>query len=500
MTTFQETHEPTAAGRDTVIALRNALTLGGSLLATWAIAIVVRLFLPRHLGPEQFGVYNFSDTFAATFFILLGLGLETYIRKEIPVRPEHASDFFGGFLALRMLLGAAVFVAMAAVVTLAGRPPAVQRVVFVFGAAQFLVMLNGNLAALLHASRAVGGLALINVASKVLWGAGVALAVVGELGLVGLAAAFFASEALRAGVLSWLARKHLGLRLRFDLGAVRLVLAACVPFYVIQVAGTVYAKVDVSMLAVLSNDTEVGWYGTASNLAGLAFLLSPLVSWVLLPLLSRAAARSEAELFQLARRSIEVILLAVLPLSLLMGLGADLWIPLLFGRAFAPATLALRLLAPIFVFTYLAMISATCLLLRERAWTVAWIQLAGLALNPTLNLLLVPWLGRELGVGGAGAGAAIALLSTEASVAIALTATLGRRAFDRATVRSLGLAVLACAVVVIADQALAPLGGVRIALDACLYLALLSGLGVVRWRDLAVLARFLLERRQHASA
>jgi O-antigen/teichoic acid export membrane protein len=362
------------------------------------------------------------------------------------------------------------------------------------------VLLNGNLAALLHASRSVGGLALVNVAAKLLWGTGVAVALFAELGLVGLATAFLASEALRGAALGWLARKHLGLRLRFDFGAVRLVLAACVPFYVIQVAGTVYAKVDVSLLAVLSNDTEVGWYGTASNLAGLAFLLSPLVSWVLLPLLSRAAARSEEELFALARRSIEVILLAVLPLSLFMGLGADLWIPLLFGRAFEPATLSLRLLAPIFVFTYLAMISATCLLLRERAWTVAGIQLAGLALNPTLNLLLVPWVARELGAGGAGAGAAMALLATEASVAIALTATLGGRAFDRTTVRSLGLAVLSCAAVVAADHALRPLGGARLLIDAGLYVGLLLGMGVVKPRDLGVLARFLLERRQHASA
>lgn len=493
--------EADAGRHDTSVALKNAVTLGTSLVATWSVALVVRFFLPRHLGPEAFGVYNFADAFSATFFVVLGLGLETYIRKEIPVRPDHASDFFGGFLAVRLLLSGGVIAAMAVVMTLAGRPAAVQRVVFVFGAAQLLVTINGNLAALLHAARSVGGLALVNVASKVLWGAGVAVAIAADAGLVGLALAFLASEALRAVALSWLSYRHLALRLRLDLRTVKPVLVACLPFYVMQVANTVYGKVDVSMLSVLANDTEIGWYGTSSNLAGLAFLLSPLVTWVLMPLLSRAGARSEEEMFGLVRRSIEAILLAILPISLLMGVGADVWIPLLFGRAFVPAAVSLQVLAPIFVFTYLAMISATILMLRERAWTVAAIQITGLVLNPTLNLILVPWAARRLGPGGAGAGAATALLITEASVAIGLTFTVGRRAFDRASVRAIGKAILCCAAVVIADRALRPLGPARLALDLILYVALALGTGAVKARDVALLARFFLERRrQNVSA
>ena len=485
-----------AGRRDASVAVKNAFTLGASLVATWAVALVVRFFLPRHLGPEAFGVYNFADAFSATFFVVLALGLETYIRKVIPVRPDHASDFFGGVLVVRLLLAALVLVAMAIVMTVAGRPASVQRVVFVFGAAQLLVTLNNNLAALLHASRAVSGLAFVNVASKVFWGGGVALAIAAETGLVGLALAFLASETLRAVALAWLSYRHVALRLRVDLRAVKAVLLASLPFYVIQVANTVYGKVDVSMLSVLASDIEIGWYGTSSNLAGLAFLLSPLVTWVLMPLLSRAGARSEEEMFGLVRRSIEAILLAILPISLLMGVGADVWIPLVFGRAFEPAVLSLRVLAPIFVFTYLAMISATVLMLRERAWTVAGIQLMGLVLNPTLNMLLVPWAARRLGLGGAGAGAAAALLITEASVACCLTFTVGRRAFDRAGVRAIGKALLCCAAVVIADAALHPLGPARLAIDMLLYAALVFGTGAVKPRDVALLARLVLERRR----
>jgi len=64
------------------------------LLFTWSIALGIRVILPRHLGPSLFGTLQFADAFASTFFVLVSLGMETYIRKEVAVRPEHASDFY----------------------------------------------------------------------------------------------------------------------------------------------------------------------------------------------------------------------------------------------------------------------------------------------------------------------------------------------------------------------------------------------------------------------
>src|SRR5690242_6002227 len=91
------------ARRDIGTALRNGIKLGSSLLATWSVALVLRLLLSRFLGPELYGTVNFSDNFSSTYFALLGLGVDTYVQRELPVRPQHASDFFGGLYALRLL-------------------------------------------------------------------------------------------------------------------------------------------------------------------------------------------------------------------------------------------------------------------------------------------------------------------------------------------------------------------------------------------------------------
>ena len=77
---------------DAVRAVRNAFMLGASLVATWSVALVVRLLLPRSLGPSLFGEFNFADALAANAFALIGYGLDTYIQKEIPARPDHTCN------------------------------------------------------------------------------------------------------------------------------------------------------------------------------------------------------------------------------------------------------------------------------------------------------------------------------------------------------------------------------------------------------------------------
>jgi len=46
------------------------------------------------------------------FFTTLHLGVDTYVMKEVSIRPKHASDFIGGIFALRVLLSVVLLGAM----------------------------------------------------------------------------------------------------------------------------------------------------------------------------------------------------------------------------------------------------------------------------------------------------------------------------------------------------------------------------------------------------
>jgi O-antigen/teichoic acid export membrane protein len=180
-----------------------------------------------------------------------------------------------------------------------------------------------------------------------------------------------------------------------------------------------------------------------------------------------------------------------------VGLGADLWIRVIFGSAFAPAGLPLRLLAAMFVLTYVAIVSATCLNVIGRGWFVTAISTAGLVVNPFLNVALVRFARGHLGVpGAAGSGAALSMLVAELFIAATMTTVLGGMAFDRRSVSAIGRMVFAAAAAVALDFVARPLGWARLALDMALYLALVFALRAVHWREVVDFTRAALRHRE----
>lgn len=461
-------------------SVRNAVKLGTSLLATWTVALAIRIALPRVLGPSSFGVFQFADSFTATAFIITHLGVETYVRKEVATRPDHATEFFGGMLVVRFTLSAIVMAGAIAALIAAGKPAQVWHLVVFLGTAQVLLNLNNVFAALLHAKGEVGGLSVLNVASKLTWGLGVGVALATGAGVFGVAVALLLSETLRTVALSVLTRRHLGLRLAIDRRATMAMLGSSLPYYLSALAQTVYGKIDISVLSFMTNDREVGWYGAAANVAGVSLLMSPLIGWVLLPLSARAVARSEADLTALTRRAMELILMSAIPISLMIFLGAEPLVTAVFGQVYAPAARSMRVLAPVFVLTYAAIVSGSVLIRLGHGWWVTWVSIGGGIAAPLMDLVLIPRTA-QLGPGGAGIGAGIALIVTEFGTTTAMTALLGGRAFDRRSTVALAKALVACVVVIAADRVMAPLGNARLVADALLYAAI-----VVGWRAVDV--------------
>lgn len=337
-------------------------------------------------------------------------------------------------------------------------------------------------------------MSVLSVMTKITWGAGVLVALFSGAGLVGIALSYVVAEGIKCVFLFVLAKRHLGLVFRVDISATKAMIVSSLPFYLNAFATAGYGKFDVSLLAFFVSAREVGWYAGASAIAGLTLLITPLIGWVLMPTFARAAERSREELFERIRRSTELILVIAIPVSLFVILGAGVFVDFLFGAAFAPAALALRLLAGTFVVTYIAVVYAISLLMLDRAWTLTAISVAGLCVNVALNLLFVRHSIAWFGTGGGGAGAALAMLGTETFVTSAMFSVVGREAFDRRTLVMLGKSLLACAVVLGIDQLLQPMTWARLALDGATYLAIVLATGALRAREMLDVVRAAMRR------
>jgi O-antigen/teichoic acid export membrane protein len=261
-------------------------------------------------------------------------------------------------------------------------------------------------------------------------------------------------------------------------------IVSSLPYFLNGVATGAYGKVDVTLLGILGTNREVGWYVAASSITGLTLLITPLIDWVLAPVFARGAARSRDELYAHIRKASEPILAVAIPAALFVSVGADIWLRLLFGHAYASATLALRILSASSVVIYIAIVYAMTLMMLERAWTLTLISIAGLFVNVLLNFLFIRRSITLFGDGGGGVGCALAALGTHTFAVGAMIAFVGRDAFDRRTLRMVGKSLGACALVVVVDRISAPLGSVRIVADLAVYLTVVVATGALRMGEM----------------
>ncbi len=476
---------------DTRTALRNAAKLAVSLVATWSVGIVVRFWLPRHLGPEQFGLFSFAEGLAATALVGITLGVDTYIQKEIPIRPEIASDFYGGITLARAVLSA-LLIGVLLLMPVGDRQPEVRYLLLVFAIGHFAFTVNYTLAALLQANATVDEVARTNVATKVLWGLGMFGGILLDLPLIAFALVFAASEIVKAVFLQLAARRRLALRFKVDATASWAVAVASLGFYASTIAHILGQRLDVALLGFLTYDTEVGWYGASQTLASITLLLAPVLTAVLTPLYARSRKRSHEELLSVLRRALEGIVTVTAPVALFLALGAEIWVQIAFGAEYAPAAGSLRMLAPLFVLIYVSILLASCLVVEGRGWTLTAVALVGVSVNAAAGWILAPLFGTWFGPGGVGRGMALAGVVKEAVVVACFLAALGVGTIDRDRWSIIGRTAIAAAATTAVHLLLAPLGHWRLLADGLAYALLAVLFGAVRPSMLASLARELV--------
>jgi O-antigen/teichoic acid export membrane protein len=490
---------------DAHTSLRNAVKLGGSLLVTYGISLVLQMLVPRILGPTSFGQYNWAIGFSGAFFVLSAMGLDVYIRKEVALRRDHASEFFGGTLLLQVGLTLGLLGAMLWVMRASGEPPEVQALVLLLGVYQFFFRLNAILAAVLHAREKVDGLSVAHVLMKCIWGGGLVLVLLLRAPLPWMAAPFIGAEVVKAVFLFRLTRQHAGLKLRLDVRSTVTALLAALPFFINEAALATNGRVDVSILGMVANKTEVGYYSAVWGIAGMTMLLSPILSWVLLPMMSRAAASSPEEFTRILRRGLEGIVSVSVPVTLALALGAETWVRLMIGKQYLPAAPVLRLLAPIFVLTYVATVCGSWLMAANRPWTVTRTSILAAVLSPVLNLVLIPLFLKFLGPTGGASATAVTLATCEIVVTIILVTAIGRRAWDARALSVLGKTLAVCATVTAVHLGLGRLGldsrdlvrGLaRLVVDGLVYVSLILLTGAVRKDEVLALVRKVRDRRK----
>lgn len=109
----------------------------------------------------------------------------------------------------------------------------------------------------------------------------------------------------------------------------------------------VYSKIDVTMLHCMATEEAVGYYTYAQKTVTLVLTVANAITAALLPRLSFYYEQDRQGFYHLLDKGFRVLCLMALPLSVGMALVAPQAVTLLYGKAFAPAALTIRLMCPL---------------------------------------------------------------------------------------------------------------------------------------------------------
>lgn len=392
-------------------AARNATALALSAVAAKGLMFAWQLILARWLGSEGYGVYGTIGALLAVGAAIPEFGMGMIVVRDVAQRPADAARYLGATLSMQPLLAGAGYAVLMLAAVLLGYDAEI-RGLLAFAAINLLIDALGNMChnQLLAAERMVipAIISTVHVVALVIL-AGTALALGG--GLWGLYIGTLIAGLLRTGAY-WVVLLRAGTRPAFpvDRAVAWGLLVNGAPIALTSFLALAYTHTDKLITTAL-----IGAEGTGQLTAGFVIvfgvieLLSTTVLVAVFPMMSRAYADRMRAMFEFMIEKLSFFTLVIsLPIGIFTSLLAVPLAALLFGAEYTRTADVLRILIWYTVATMVANVFAQALLIQNRQRRTLAIRSTGLAINISLNLILLPRMGVP--------GAAVASLAAECIV------------------------------------------------------------------------------------
>jgi O-antigen/teichoic acid export membrane protein len=243
-------------------------------------------------------------------------------------------------------------------------------------------------------------------------------------------------------------------------------------------------RLDQILVLELAGSRQAGLYGAAYRLLDQVQFIPISVMTTLFPMIAAAYAGNRARARELLQTAGEYLTMASLPILAFTIVAAEPIVRFLFGVQFLAAAPAVPILAGAFVSISFGYLAGNMVVILELQGRFALYAAIGLAVNATLNLLLIPRYGFL-------AAAWVTLLTEVTVMSLSMRAVLGSLSmtprFQR-ILRTLVAAAMMGLVTWVARLAGAPLAGLAV-VAAITYLPALFLLGVIVPEEIRAMLR-----------
>lgn len=422
------------------LVAKNTFYLTASQALTVPIAVLVTAVQGRFLGPADFGILYLATTLAGFGFLAVNWGHESALPALIARDRSLSGALLGSSIAWRVLCSGGVYLVLAFACWLLDYGMRLQ-------VALALTFLITGFASLIGACKdTIRGFertdipAYVHVGQQFL----TALLIVPALyfggGLQGSLLVQLPASALCL-FLIWRTLKPVGVGpLQVRGQQIKDLTAMGTPFVFLALANALQPNIDAIYLSKMAPEAVMGWYAVSRRLIGLLVFPASALTGALYPTLCRLHIEDKEAFVRVSRGAFSSVALAVVPIAMGCLLYPELGVVLFNREKFAGAENNLRVLSVFLFLLYFSMPIGTCIIAAGKQKAASAVQVLCVLISVVFDPILVPLFQNRYGNGGM--GLCVAAVMSEAlvvGIGIALTP---RGIFNRALMRSLGLAVV----------------------------------------------------------
>lgn len=360
----------------------------------------------------EYGTFTFALSIVPLFLLVAAWGIDITTVRELARAPEHASEWVGSGLVLRVGLGGLGLLLSITVGAFFVESREAWLTLAVVGAALLLDELSRFVGVPFRAFEQMRPYAFVVVINRLISVAAAVLVWLMGGGLIALGAAYTAGS-LVALAYAWMAmrRAYPHLRIRDARGGpiVRLWRVGT-PLAIAALFTTAVFRIDALLLQALRGPVELAQYGVAYRFLESLLFVAWTLSTVVLPRIARAGIGTSSR--RTTSRVLALALAFYLPIAVGTPFAAKWIIGLLFGSRYADAATAAAWLGAAGVGYAIAYILRIAVIALGRRAVVLQVSLVMLIINVALNLVVIPRYGFV--------GAAVTTVVTELFEAFAL--------------------------------------------------------------------------------
>ena len=383
------------------------------------ISLAALTILSRYLGPVKFGQYQLVIAFL-TLFNISDLGVATIAVRHLSTTERDPDELMGNVLTIRTMLAVASAILAVGMAFAFDYEPYMKAAVALAALSFPLTIFSGSYSATFAANLRMEYATLGAIAQSVIGlGAMVFVASSGG-GLLRLIIAYDLGILANSLVCLYFAHRFVRPRFDFDPHYMRQMAREALPLGLAVLVITAYGRIDMVLLKWFTDSETVGYYSFAYRAVDLAFPLSFFFVGSVFPLLSGLHKDGDdAQFRRVFQRSHDLLSVGAMAAVTMLILFSKPIVDLVGGGEYAQATTSLQVLSMAIALIWLSNLADHGLIAIGRQGVLLWIALAGLVVNVTANLILIPLYDKE--------GAAAATVITEAAVLLPALAILARQ-------------------------------------------------------------------------